>query len=145
MAKETIKWDDELGDQVVLCADDDADILRVLDVSLEMYGYDAILVHNGKEAIEEFRKHKKKIVAVILDLRMPVKSGLEAARQIRAEAPDTILIALSAYIGTPKDGIHVKECEDAGFNAWTTKPFSIELLVNIIKDELEKKKAKAKK
>jgi CheY-like chemotaxis protein len=126
-------------EQKVLCADDDADILRMLDVALDYCGFEAVLAHNGQQAIEEFRKNRNSIVACIMDLRMPVKNGLDAAKQIRAEAPDVLLIALSAYIGVQKDGIHVKECQDAGFNAWTTKPFAIEPLIGIIQEWLAQK------
>ncbi|MBA4389282.1 MAG: hypothetical protein C0404_15020 [Verrucomicrobia bacterium] len=125
-------------EEMVLCADDDADILRMLDVALECCGYEAILAHDGKQAVDEFRKNKNNIVAVIMDLRMPVMNGFDAARQIRAEAPGILLIALSAYLGLSKDGIQAKQCEEAGFNAWTTKPFSIEPLVEIIRSHTSK-------
>ena len=40
---------------------------------------------NGQQAVELFRKHRPDVA--LLDMRMPVMSGVEAARQIRSEFP----------------------------------------------------------
>jgi CheY-like chemotaxis protein len=58
---------------------------------------------------------------------MPGKNGLELAKDIRRESPDIPLIALSAYLGADKTGnVSVKQCEEAGFTAYSVKPFSLE-------------------
>jgi CheY-like chemotaxis protein len=119
--------DNKTGKGKILCVDDDEAILKVLDVMLQSYGYETILAHNGEEGIDLFRQHKKDLVAGVLDLRMPRKNGLEVARAIRAESSDLPLIALSAYLaGGQKESISIKQCEEAGFSAHTTKPFAIE-------------------
>src|ERR1700732_2959539 len=52
---------------------------------------------NGKQAVERFRKYLPDIT--LLDMRMPIMSGLEATIKIRAEFPEARLIALSSYGG----------------------------------------------
>jgi DNA-binding NarL/FixJ family response regulator len=52
---------------------------------------------NGREAIEEFRRHHPDVT--LMDLRMPVMDGIEATRAIRAEFPDARIIALTSYDG----------------------------------------------
>ena len=50
---------------------------------------------NGSQAVEQFRQHRPDIA--LLDLRMPVMSGTEAAAAIRKEFPDARMIALTTY------------------------------------------------
>ena len=50
---------------------------------------------NGREAVELFRSHHPAVA--ILDVRMPVLSGLEAARQIRQSGQPCVLLFLTAY------------------------------------------------
>lgn len=50
---------------------------------------------SGKEAVEEFLSHRPDVL--LLDLRMPEMSGLEAIHAIRGECPNARIIVLSTY------------------------------------------------
>jgi DNA-binding NarL/FixJ family response regulator len=52
---------------------------------------------NGREAIEQFRRHRPDIG--LMDLQMPDLNGLDAIIAIRAEFPDARLIVLTTYEG----------------------------------------------
>jgi DNA-binding NarL/FixJ family response regulator len=52
---------------------------------------------NGRQAVERYRQHLPDVA--LLDLRMPLLSGVEAAIAIRSELPDARLIALTSYGG----------------------------------------------
>lgn len=52
---------------------------------------------NGQQAIELYRRHKPDVT--LIDLRMPVVSGVEAITTIRREFPDARLIVLTTYDG----------------------------------------------
>jgi DNA-binding NarL/FixJ family response regulator len=52
---------------------------------------------NGQEAIERFRQHKPDVT--LMDLRMPVVSGVEAIVRIRREFPGARIIVLTTYDG----------------------------------------------
>lgn len=52
---------------------------------------------NGKEAVEQFRKHLPDIV--LMDLRMQEMGGVEATSAIRADFPDARIIVLTTYDG----------------------------------------------
>lgn len=52
---------------------------------------------NGQQAIESYRRHKPDVT--LIDLRMPVVSGVEAITTIRREFPDARLIVLTTYDG----------------------------------------------
>jgi DNA-binding NarL/FixJ family response regulator len=52
---------------------------------------------DGREAVEQFRLLRPDVT--LIDLQMPVMSGIESIRFIRAEYPDARLIALTTYSG----------------------------------------------
>src|SRR5260370_40730400 len=52
---------------------------------------------NGQQAIDLYRTHLPDVT--LLDLRMPIMSGIEAAAAIRREYPRARLIALTTYGG----------------------------------------------
>ena len=108
---------------LILCADDDNAVLATLDALLTTSGYRTVLAHNGEEAIPLFKQHKDELTAVVLDLRMPKKDGMATAKEIRAEAPNLPIIAVSAYlIGSQVRDI-LRQCAEGGFDACTRKPF----------------------
>ena len=52
---------------------------------------------NGREALEQFRKHHPDIT--LMDLQMPEMSGIDAISAIRGEFPDALIIVLTTYVG----------------------------------------------
>jgi len=81
-------------------------ILIVDDEALEREGiallvsrserpFDSLKAGNGKEAVEMVKTHR--IDAVLMDIQMPVLSGLEAAKQIKAANPDMAVVFLTAW------------------------------------------------
>jgi DNA-binding NarL/FixJ family response regulator len=52
---------------------------------------------NGQQAVEMFRSYRPDVA--LLDLRMPVMGGVQAAQMIRAEFPGAHMIALTTYGG----------------------------------------------
>ena len=70
---------------------------------------------NGRQAVERYRKHLPDVA--LLDLRMPLMSGVEAALAIRKEFPSARLIALTSY-GGDED---IRRALAAGVQAYLTK------------------------
>src|SRR5579871_863734 len=52
---------------------------------------------NGREAIQQFRRHRPDIT--LMDLQMPEMNGLEAIIAIRGEFPEARIIVLTTYTG----------------------------------------------
>lgn len=82
----------------VLVAEDERIERQVLVKTLQKYMGDICEVFeakNGNEALEIFEKQSIQIA--ILDIEMPVMSGLEAARQMRKKNKNCVILFLTAY------------------------------------------------
>ena len=102
---------------LILIADDDAPILRLVRTRLQTDGYGVITANNGREAVDQFEEQQPDLV--ILDVMMPVMDGLEAMRLIR-ETSTVPIILLTARTG-PQDKIAGL---DMGADDYVTKPFN---------------------
>jgi two-component system, OmpR family, KDP operon response regulator KdpE len=110
---------------VILCVDDDEQILRALIANLRAREYDVLGAGSGEEALRlATEKHPD---AVILDLGLPGMSGVEVIYGLRGWTSIPILV-LSA-----RDGEDDKIAAlDAGADDYISKPFSMgELLARL--------------
>ena len=82
---------------------------------------------NGQQALDLYRKHLPDVA--LLDIRMPVMSGVEAAVAIRAEYPASQLIALTTYDGDET----IRRAINAGVRAYLTKDVRHHELVKTIR------------
>ena len=121
------KKDYNWSGKTILVAEDDEIGLTMLDQALQ--GTNASVIHaiNGKDAVEALSFHKK-IDIVLMDLRMPVMSGLEATIKIKENYPTLPIIAQTAFA---MEGDRQK-CLSAGCDDYITKPIDIpDLLAKI--------------
>ncbi len=63
---------------LILFADDEADIRDLADAVMTQAGFSVIGAADGREAVEIFKERHEELRLVILDLTMPNKTGLEA-------------------------------------------------------------------
>jgi DNA-binding NarL/FixJ family response regulator len=84
----------------VVLADDDVLLREGLASLLERSGFDVVgQAGDGEELLTLVRRHQPELA--IVDIRMPpahMTEGLEAARAIRAELPETAILVLSAHV-----------------------------------------------
>jgi CheY-like chemotaxis protein len=78
----------------VLYAEDDRDCRELFAFVLRQHGYQVYEAVNGAQAVQIVRDER--IDLVILDVRMPMMTGYDAARMISKEAPDMPVMFLSA-------------------------------------------------
>jgi two-component system, NarL family, response regulator len=79
---------------------DDHPVLREGIVAVLASEADIVVVaeaSNGREAIEQFRKHRPDIT--LMDLQMPIMNGTEAIAAIRKDFPNARIIVLTTYSG----------------------------------------------
>ena len=80
--------------QTLLIVDDDADYLRLAGRFLERLGYNWLTAGNGEQAVDVYRRCRPD--AVLMDIVMPVKNGIEAVVIILEEDPQARVIFVSA-------------------------------------------------
>src|SRR5687768_12538553 len=104
-----------------LVADDDPDIARMIRLVLEHEGVSVCLSYDGGEALE--RLSQERFDMLILDVTMPVKTGIEVLREVRLR-PETESIPVILLTG--KTGYEdMVQGYHYGADIYLTKPFSI--------------------
>ncbi len=102
---------------VILIADDDDSLRRVLEFRLREEEYDVLTASDGLAALDLFTK--REVNCLITDLRMPGLSGLELLRRASAIKSETPVIVITAY-GDIETAV---EAMRAGAFDFITKPF----------------------
>ncbi|CAN2050422.1 hypothetical protein GMMP13_970020 [Candidatus Magnetomoraceae bacterium gMMP-13] len=114
----------------ILLAEDNVLNQKLAIIVLRKQGHDVFTVDNGQAAIEVFEK--KKFDLILMDVQMPILNGIETTKMIRNKEKITgdhiPIIALTAH-SMQKD---LSNCIEAGMDAYLTKPFNKNQLVNII-------------
>lgn len=110
---------------LVLCADDDEDILSLVTLRLERAGYEVAKVGDGDAAAAAVRELRPAVV--VLDVMMPKRTGLEVLEEIRSDSSlaGVKVILLSARVQQSD----VDRGLDAGADAYLAKPFRAQELV----------------
>ena len=106
----------------ILVVDDELQILRALQTTLRGAGYEVETAMTGEQALT--RAAVRPPEAVILDLVLPGKSGVEVCRELRQWTQMPIII-LSA-VGEEQEKVAAL---DAGADDYVTKPFGVEELL----------------
>jgi CheY-like chemotaxis protein len=110
----------------VLIADDNEINVLLLANLLEMQECIVDSAVNGKEALNLINQNYYKIA--LIDLNMPVMTGIELAKILRSQQNPIKLVAISAYI----DDKTISEILTAGFDHFLTKPVDEEQLIPLI-------------
>lgn len=105
----------------LLIIEDDADLVRALEVYFSRAGYDVIAAGNGLEGLQTLYSERPDIV--ILDIAMPKMDGWEVCRRIR-ELSDVPIVMLTARV---QEDERVKGLK-LGADDYVVKPFSLKEL-----------------
>ena len=110
----------------ILIADDEPDILEIIQYNLRNEGYEVVTAKNGNDAIDLAKKHQPDLI--ILDIMMPGKNGIEVCNILRMQPAfhETLIVFLSAL---SDEGTEVKGLE-TGADDYLTKPVSPRVLVS---------------
>lgn len=110
----------------ILIADDEPDILEIIQYNLQSEGHVIFTAKNGNEALDLAKKHLPDLI--ILDIMMPSKNGIEVCNILRLQPAfnDTLIIFLTAL---SDEGTEIKGLE-TGADDFLTKPISPKVLVS---------------
>jgi DNA-binding response OmpR family regulator len=121
-----------MSKRLVLCADDDEDILSLVALRLERAGFEVATAIDGDEAIRIAQEQRPAVA--VLDVMMPKRTGYEVLAELRADASlaETKVILLSARVQESD----VARGLDAGADAYLPKPFKAQDLVAKVQELL---------
>lgn len=119
----------------ILIVEDESKIARFLELELKYEGYEVEIASNGRDGLE--KGLNPEIDLIILDLMLPILSGIEVCRRIRNSSNVPIIML------TAKDDVSDKVMGlDMGADDYLTKPFAIEELLARIRVALKRETTK---
>ncbi len=113
----------------ILIADDVATNLIVATALLKGAGYEVVTAGNGQEAIDALETNE--FDAVLMDIQMPVMSGDEAIRRIRASSTTYSRIPIYAVTADATRGAKEKYLE-AGASGYLAKPLNLAEVLEVL-------------
>ena len=118
-----------MAEKQVLIVDDEVSVTELFSMMLEMEGYGVQVVHNVKDAIQVLEKDSPDLI--LLDIMMPIASGLELCRHVRGTPA---LASITIIILSAKSQLEeVQEGLEAGANLYLLKPVSKNALVQAVR------------
>ncbi len=123
------------GKRILLAEDNDLN-WEIAEDLLSEVGFELDRAENGKMCIEKFEQSAQGYYDVVLmDIRMPIMNGYDAAKGIRALArPDAKLPIIAMTADAFSDDI--QRCLDCGMNEHVAKPIDVNRLTQILKKYL---------
>lgn len=112
----------------VLICDDDPVILRLLQVNLELEGYEVLSAHNGEEALQIATAEHPDLV--ILDIMMPKLDGYQTCERLKAD-DDTKDIPV-VFVSAKAQQSDIEKGKSYGVADYLTKPFDPTDLIEIV-------------
>jgi DNA-binding response OmpR family regulator len=117
---------------LVLCADDDEDILSLVSLRLQRAGFEVATANDGDAAVEIARARCPAVA--VLDVMMPKRTGYEVLAELRGDdalrGMKVILLSARVQEGDVARGM------DAGADAYLAKPFKAQDLVSKVQELL---------
>jgi len=119
---------------LILVADDEVDICRLMQRVLEPAGYEVITANDANQALQLVAQRNPALV--LLDIKMPGKSGIEVFQELKISHPDTGVIMATAVADV---NIAIDTLREGALD-YLVKPFNVNELVIGVAGALEKRR-----
>ncbi|MBT9775439.1 transporter substrate-binding domain-containing protein [Clostridium sp. MCC353] len=131
---ESVGQEPDLNGMNILLAEDNDLNAEIAQELLAMQGVNVCRASNGQEAVELFLSSKPgRFQAVLMDIRMPVKNGHEAAMDIRSSGrPDADVPIIAMTANTFKED--EEAAREAGMNGFVPKPVDPVRLYTVLRE-----------
>jgi putative nucleotidyltransferase with HDIG domain len=120
-------------EQKILIVDDEPMIRRLLHVKLSRQGYRCEEASNAIEALDKMGTYSADLI--MLDMKMPGKSGMDLLPELKTAFPDTAVIMATAVA----EANLAIQCMRLGADDYITKPFNLDEVVLNVEKTLEKR------
>ena len=114
----------------ILIVDDEQSMREVLAILLKKEGFDVLTAGSRAEAAAALARGA--VDMILTDVRLPDGDGIEILRHVKAAAPETVVIVMTAY-GTSADAVAALKL---GAFDYLFKPFDVDELRIVIRDAL---------
>lgn len=114
----------------ILCADDNADNLRLAEYLISKTGADLTLVNDGEQAFEKAMENDYDLI--LMDMQMPVMSGTEATEILKGAGCAAPIIMLTANVDS--DSRHT--IDEAGADGYFPKPIDTQKFYQMLANHL---------
>ena len=118
----------------ILIIDDDMDMVIIFKIVFEKAGYNAISFTDPLLAIEHFKSNPTFYSLILTDLRMPNKSGIELANEIRKISTTVDIWLTTAFM--LEDFSNDSNFKSAKINRIIEKPIKVSNLIKLINNEI---------
>lgn len=115
----------------ILVVDDDRRIVKTTCDILKIKGFESIAAYTGEEGVEKVKAHALNAVlpdCVLMDIKMPGISGVEAMKQMHEIAQALPVVLISAYATEEL----IEEAKQAGAYAVLNKPLDFQMILSFL-------------
>lgn len=117
----------------ILVVDDEQELVKAVQIRLGASGYEALAAYDGQEGLAKAQKEKPDLI--ILDLMLPKMDGYKVCGLLKADTRyNKIPIIMFTARAQESD---MKMGQEAGADAYITKPFDHQILLDKIKELLK--------
>jgi two-component system response regulator PilR (NtrC family) len=118
--------------QRILVVDDEPSMREMLGIMLRKEGFDVLLTESRAQAAAVLARGA--VEMVITDVKLPDGDGIEILRHVKAAAPETVVVVMTAFGSTQTAVAALK----LGAHDYLVKPFDVEELKVVVRNALEK-------
>ncbi len=118
---------------VALVVDDEPAVRDLAVTALTRVGFEVEQAVDGQEGVDRVRQHPQRYTIVLLDLTMPRMDGEEALRRMRVLNPQLRVILTSGF----NQQAIIDRFAGRGLAGFLPKPFSVDMLLGMVRDAVE--------
>lgn len=118
--------------KLILVADDEPDIVTIVEMILRSQGYDVLKAANGLEALELAERHSPDLI--LLDIMMPDMDGWEVLRLLHVD-PSTSEIPVAMISAKTGSRAKITSMQEGAVD-YITKPFDSQELLSKVRELL---------
>jgi DNA-binding response OmpR family regulator len=121
------------GHHTILIVEDERLMLLLLEKFFSQHGYHVLVAADGEQAIEVYRCYKRRIDAVLLDVRVPKITGGEVFRRIKEENAAVKVVIASGFLEA-----NIKnQIAFAGVKRFVSKPYILDEVLETVRSLIE--------
>jgi DNA-binding response OmpR family regulator len=116
----------------ILVVDDEYNIRSMMKEIMEMSGLKVFTAGNGQDGVDLYKRNRKDIDLIIMDMVMPIMDGREAFKEIRKLNPKQKIFIISGY----SQREDMEDLLENGAVGFMRKPFQVREIVDKVNEIL---------